>query len=102
MLTFDQVLEEVYGALARENEMRSPTDQIPMSPDAPLFGDRGMLSSFGLVTLLLEIEDAISDRIGAQITLSDERAMAAHKSPFRNPASLAEYVVKLLNDRANA
>lgn len=102
MLTFDQVLEEVYGALARENEMRSPPEQIPISPDAPLFGDRGMLSSFGLVTLLLEIEDAISECSGAQITLSDERAMAAYKSPFRNPASLAEYVVKLLNDRANA
>src|SRR5215469_7009592 len=98
MLSFEQVLDEVYAAIVRENEMRSPTDQIPLSPDAPLFGERGMLSSFGLVTLLLDIEDTISERSGVQITLSDERAMAARKNPFRNPSSLADYVVALLNN----
>ena len=97
MLSHDEVLDEIYGALIRENEMRKPNDQIPLSPDTPLFGDRGILSSFELVTLLLEVEDTISTRIGSQITLSDERAMAAYRSPFRSPASLADYVVGLLD-----
>ena len=56
----------------------------------------GMLKSFDLVSLLLEIEDTIFARTGRQITLSDERAMAAHKNPFRDAATLTDYVVVLL------
>jgi hypothetical protein len=96
MLTHHEVLKEIYDALIRENEMRAPTDQIPLSPGTPLFGDKGILSSFELVTLLLEVEDIISSRVGSQITLSDERAMAARRNPFRSPASLADYVMGLI------
>ena len=96
MLTRSQIIEEIYAALSRENELREPSDRIPLSPDAPLFGMKGLLKSFDLVSLLLELEDSISARSGQRIRLSDERAMAAHKNPFRDPGSLADYVAARL------
>ena len=96
MLSHDEIMTEIYAALTRENEIREPSHQIPLRPDAPLFGDQGMLKSFDLVSLLLDIEETISTRIGHQISISDERAMAAHKNPFRDPATLATYVAALL------
>ena len=98
MLTHDEIMDEIYAALGRENELREPSDQIPLRPETPLFGEQGMLKSFDLVSLLLDIEDTISARAGCRITLSDERAMAPHRNPFRDPASLGDYVAALLED----
>jgi hypothetical protein len=98
MLTDDEIMIEIYAALSRENELREPSDQIPLRPKTPLFGEGGMLKSFDLVSLILDIEDMISARTGCRITLSDERAMAAHRNPFRDPASLGNYVAALLKD----
>jgi hypothetical protein len=98
MLTRTEIIDEIYAALSRENQARGPSDQIPLIPEARLFGIEGMLTSFDLVSLLLELEDSILARSGQQISLSDERAMAQHKNPFRNPASLADYIFKLMTD----
>lgn len=98
MLTRAEIMDEIYAALSRENEARGPAEKIPLVPEARLFGIDGMLKSFDLVSLLLDLEDSISTRSGQQITLSDERAMAAHRNPFRNPAALADYIAGIMGD----
>ena len=56
MLSRVEILEQIYAALRRENELRDSSDQIPLSPDARLFGSQGMLKSFDLVSLILDLE----------------------------------------------
>lgn len=66
-----------------------------------LIGQQGVLTSLELVTLLFNVEQAISDELNAAITLADERAMSQEKSPFRTIGSLAQYVNVLVTEAAS-
>jgi acyl carrier protein len=55
------------------------------------------LDSLGLVTLILNIEDKLSEKFGLNITLADDRAMSQKNSPFRSTESLTEYIYSIEN-----
>ena len=61
-----------------------------------LFGPAGHLDSIGLVTLLIEIEQKVSDLLSKQIVLASEKAVSRTSSPFRNVESLATFVDELI------
>lgn len=67
-----------------------------LSETTRLIGQQGVLTSLELVTLLFNVEQAVSDQLNASITLADERAMSQEKSPFRTIGSLAGYVNTLV------
>lgn len=54
-----------------------------------LYGEGGPLDSMSLVNLVADLEDALSEKYGANISLADERAMSAKRSPFRSIADLS-------------
>jgi acyl carrier protein len=62
-----------------------------------LLGDDGLLDSLGLVTLLVDVEQAIAEETGIEITLGDDRAVSARSSPFRTVGTLAEYTLELVD-----
>jgi acyl carrier protein len=62
-----------------------------LGPDTPLFGRNGVFDSLGLVSLIVGVEEVLSDQFGASVSLADERAMSQANSPFRTIRSLAEY-----------
>ena len=64
-----------------------------------LFGPGGELDSLGLVNLIVLLEEKISDEFGVEIVLTDQRAMSQQHSPFRTVQALADYVVRLLNEK---
>ncbi len=64
--------------------------------ESPLFGDTGPLDSMALVNLIADLEDAVATRFGQPITLADERAMSAKRSPFRDVPALTEAVLERL------
>ena len=49
----------------------------------------------GLVALLIDIEDMLQDQ-DIHISLSDERAMSAANSPFKNVSTLVAHIDTLL------
>ncbi len=57
-----------------------------------------LMDSMGLVTLLADLEDEVDDRTGAVITIADERAMSASRSPFGSVDALTEYVTQLIEE----
>jgi acyl carrier protein len=79
------------GAIGRVNLARKPELRLATTPDAPLFGEGSPLDSLGLVSLLIDIEEALQD-LGFQVTLSDARAMSQTKSPFRSVPALVAYI----------
>jgi acyl carrier protein len=85
------ITDLVLAAMQQVNLARKPEARLSISADAPLFGDGSPLDSLGLVSLLIDVEEALQDR-GFQVTLSDARAMSQTKSPFRNVTALVEYI----------
>jgi acyl carrier protein len=70
----------------------------PVGPDTPLFGPSGVLDSLGLVSVVVELEQKLTDRVGRDISLMNDRAMSQSRSPFRTVRSLAEYAMAQLPD----
>ena len=67
----------------------------------PLFGQRGFLDSMGLVNLIVDVEERISDNLHVDIVLVDERAMSRKVSPFLSIGSLARYIEHLIVEDKN-
>lgn len=89
------IKETIIGALELTNHSRSDELQIPVEPDTILFGQDGHLDSMALVALLLDIEDALMDS-GIEVSINDEKAMSQAHSPFKNIASLTDFVHSLI------
>jgi acyl carrier protein len=63
-----------------------------------IFGTNGVLDSVGIVFLITELEEKISDDFDCDITLADEKAMSQVTSPFRNVETLAKYIEQLVTE----
>ncbi|MFW2525515.1 hypothetical protein ACN5O8_07285 [Aliarcobacter butzleri] len=63
-----------------------------------LYGEKSVLDSIGLVYLITDIEEKISDEFSKNIVLADEKAMSQKTSPFRDVETLAKYIQNLLEE----
>jgi acyl carrier protein len=99
-MTLDKELIELISRHLKdlESDLGTPLDNDPDAETA-LFGEGGRLDSMGLVTLVLDVEQAIQDRFGKAISLADEKAMSQRHSPYATVGSLANYAQSVL-DRA--
>jgi acyl carrier protein len=93
----NQITQIVLNALDLANQSRPDNQQIPVNATTIIFGNEGHLDSMGLVTLLMDIEDALQDD-DINISLSDERAMSQARSPFKDVPSLVIYIQSLLSE----
>jgi len=90
-VTYGQIEGIVLGALRGANRGRALDQQLLVAPDAPLFAPGSPLDSLGLVSLLIDIEEALEDA-GCPVALSDARAMSQSQSPFRSVSSLIRHI----------
>jgi len=65
-----------------------------------LIGDGAVCDSVALVGFLVALEERVARDTGVAVSLMDERAMSQTRSPFRNLATLAEFVVVLASASA--
>ena len=100
MLTKEEVQEVVLNALRNINEERSANRQIPIRLDTRLFGRNAVLDSLALVSVIVDVEDAISQAEGREISLSDDRAMSQQESPFSDANALVSYILLLQSEGA--
>ena len=92
----NEIQEVVLRAIRNINMARKPEAQLEASPTARLFGAGSPLDSLGLVSLLIDIEEALQDR-GQNVTLSDAKAMSQARSPFRSVDALVTYIQQSLH-----
>ena len=90
-MTSGDIEETVLRAMRNLNLARKSDAQLEVGPEAPIFGAGSALDSLGLVSLLIDIEEALLDR-GVTLTLSDARAMSQSRSPFRSVPALVSYI----------
>ena len=95
----EKLIEIVIGCVREvrvQQDMDVPED---LGPDTALFGENGLFDSVGLVSLVVEAEEAIEDALGAQVSLDDQKAMSQKHSPYKTIGSLAEYAAKLVESQ---
>ena len=93
------ILDIVLAAVTAANLARPDGQKLEVSATAPLFGAESPLDSLGLVALVIDVEEAMISK-GFNIVLSDERALSQRRSPFRDIASLVDYIERLINEQA--
>ena len=90
-----EIEDVVLRVMRTLNLARAPQAQIEVSREAALFAPGSPLDSLGLVSLLIDIEEALGER-GVEVTLSDARAMSPARSPFRSVPALVDYIHQLI------
>jgi acyl carrier protein len=88
----DGVAALVYEAVARTNDELELEEHIDARPDEVLIGSGAKLDSLGFVSLVLEIETLVHERLGVDVELVNERALSQEHSPFRTLGTLIAYV----------
>jgi acyl carrier protein len=92
------VLAAVLEAVAEYNEQLDEEQRLDLTPETRLLGKSSKLDSFGLVTLIIAVEEKLYDKFDKAITLADEHAMSQEHSPFRSVQSLSDYAYTLLSE----
>jgi len=98
----DSMVVLVLQSLSEVREQFGIPESVEPTGETVLFGLGGELDSLGLVNLVILLEEKISDELGAQIALTDERAMSQEHSPFRTVTTLAGYISRLLDETKHA
>jgi acyl carrier protein len=95
----DTVLQEIYTAIYRANEIRKPEERLLCAEETQLYGTGSGLDSLGLVSLILDVEDGVNARFGTELVVADAHAMSLSFNPFKDVRSLTDYVVTRLAER---
>ncbi len=93
----EQLIIDVLREMA---EIEDRPELAAASSETRLFGGKGILDSMGVVMLIAHVEEAVSSRLGKNITLADDRAMSQKTSPFRSVKTLATYIDRLIGEDA--
>ena len=86
-----------HGCAYSLGEERDNEDLKTAHEKTVLFGRN--LDSLGIVVLLTELEEEISEKFDIEISLADERAMSQRTSPFRSASTLMSYVEALIREQ---
>ena len=92
------VLVAVLEAVAEFNEQLDTEHKLELTSETRLLGRSSKLDSFGLVNLIIVVEEKLYEKFDKSVTLADERAMSQEHSPFRSVQSLADYAYTLLSE----
>ena len=100
MFNKDAVQTIILLALQKINDERGPDEQLEVDLNTRLFGTDAVLDSLSLVSVIVDLEAAISDASGRDISLTDDRAMSQAVSPFSDVSTLTDYILLLLSEAA--
>jgi acyl carrier protein len=96
----EAVLRIVYEALESLNAELDEAEQVEIGPTTPLFGPDASLDSLSLVSVIVDVETALTIKWNAPLSLTDDRAMSREISPFDDVATLTDYILELLQEIA--
>ena len=98
MLTQDAIHAIIFQALSNVNDERGPGERLDIGATTILFGTDAVLDSLSLVSVIVDVEAAVSEISGRDMVLTDDRAMSQEVSPFSDVSSLTAYILLLLSE----
>lgn len=96
MKTKNEIIDIIFKSIDEINEQNGTN--ILKNLDTKLFGKESDLDSFGLVNLIVSIEENINYNFNVSISIADEKAMSQKNSPFKSVNTLADYTTELINE----
>ena len=100
-MTIDQekVVEAIYCVFDSVNDTLPSDKQIVKGLDTALLDPQGAVDSLGLTMIIVALERQVQEDFGQKINLVDENTMSMETSPFLKVESLAQHIVRLLNEK---
>ena len=96
--------EQIVAAILRilGDFVKANGADLDATEETPLVGEKAVVDSIGLVTVLMDLEQELNDVLPRPVALTDDRAMSQTRSPFRTIGSLADYAVLLIAEPGSA
>ena len=91
-----EILDVVLEVVREVGEDQGKDVLIEATAETRLFGHN--LDSMGVVFLVTDLESRLSEELGVDVVLADERAMSQKTSPFRSVDTLAKYAQSLVDE----
>ena len=91
-----ELLKLVLETVKAVGDERESQALMSATEETLLFGEN--LDSMGIVFLVTDLEERISEELEVNITLADERAMSQRTSPFKSVKTLTKYTQTLINE----
>jgi hypothetical protein len=99
IMTQESAQRIVFQALTNLNKERDAGHQVPLAVETALFGKNSLLDSLALVSVIVDVETAVSEEVGEPICLTTEDALNREESPFASVSSLCKYILHLTEGR---
>ena len=78
---------------------QAQTEIASMDESFPLFGSDARLDSLDLVSVITDLEEALSDQLDYFLSLTDDAALSREISPFDTIGTLLDYCEELIGAR---
>lgn len=102
MIAPEAVEQIILAALNDLNEELDADEQIAVGPETALFGPDAEIDSLALVSLIVDVETALTTDHDLDIALTDDRAMTREVSPFTDVPALKAYILELAAEQEQA
>jgi acyl carrier protein len=101
-MTFEltEAQELIFGALQDLNAELPEESRVALDPSTALFGVASTIDSLSLISVIVDVEAAFSERLGRPVFLTDDEAMSQEVLPFQTVSTLATYMVELSRTQA--
>ena len=97
-MSLERIENIIIETLKEYNQEKESTKLHNPTSKTRLYGEESIFDSMGLVYLITDIEEKISDEFSKNIVLADEKAMSQKTSPFKDVETLAKYIQNLLEE----
>ncbi len=94
----DKIIRLVAEAVSDLNDELQYESLNNPSDDTVIFGGDEGIDSLSLVRLVIDIEQRVHEELGKPVSLTDERAMSAKRSPYRSVGALSDFVIENLGE----
>lgn len=102
MIVQEDIVKIIQSAVKEVNNTLAESTPLHIEDAMVLFGEGGIFDSIALVTLIVNIEQAIQDTFNIDLLLANEKAMSQKNSPFKTIGSLSSYVMQMIEEECVA
>jgi acyl carrier protein len=95
------VLDVVYSAIEAVNSQLPPDSRLERQAETRLIGAGSTLDSLGLINFVVACEQAVEDKLGLSISLTDEALMADGEGPLQSVRSLADFLANRISEKTS-
>jgi acyl carrier protein len=101
-VSFDRedIFKVVLAAADDLNATHTEEDRFEPAETTLLIGDGGRLSSLAIITLILGVEERLSEALSRPVSLFDESLIAQPDGPFRTVGSFVDHIQAVVRDSA--